>query len=330
MGLFDFLKKKPETPETTTPSALGAPASSDSATTPAAAPAGPRYKGSNFTLPVEEASAVPSMPLMPMMPAQESGSEQFMELPYQPTNVLEELLMRAVHEPNLRPAFYQALLHEELYAVTLPKEGQPGGEAHLEPGMEIQLQVLHDGNIPLFSSVDRIFEGGVTPDSVSYIHVRGLDLLQMVQATDCVLNPFSPAGKLLTSQEIQDLLASDLINLPAAPAEGEQLPVQLGPPTALPTALLEALTGFCAGKEFIEQAFIAEMRIENSPEPPRLLLALQADSPEQNPEFLQELGPVMEGRIEGYQFVDMMLLNPTSDEPLNEYFNQQEPFYKRG
>lgn len=327
MGLFDFLKKKPETPEI--PSAP-TPAPASAGATPATAPAGPRYKGSNFTLPVEEAPAAPSMPLIPMMPAQESGSEQFMELPYQPTNVLEELLMRAVQEPNLRPAFYQALLHEELYAVTLPKEGQPGGETQIEPGMEIQLQVLHDGNIPLFSSVDRIFEGGVTPDSVSYIHVRGLDLLQMVQATDCVLNPFSPAGKLLTSQEIQDLLTSDLINLPNAPAEGEQLPVQLGPPTVPPTALLESLSEFCAGKDFIEQAFIAEMHIENSTEPSRLLLAFQTDSPEQNPEFLQELGPVMEGRIEGYPFVDMMLLNPTSDEPLNQYFNQQEPFYKRG
>ncbi|WBO86415.1 enhanced serine sensitivity protein SseB C-terminal domain-containing protein [Hymenobacter yonginensis] len=329
MGLFDFLKKKPETPETfSAPSASPAAPAADSAAA-APAPAGPRYKGSNYTLPVEEAPAAPMMLMMPMMPDDEAGDEQMMEFPYQPTNILEELLMRAVHEPNLRPAFYQALLHEQLYAVTLPQEGQPGGEVQIEPGMEIQLQVLHDGNIPLFSSAERIFEGGVTPESVSYIHVRGLDLLQMVQATNCVLNPFSPAGKLLTSQEIQDLLVSDLVNLPAGP-EGDQVPVQLGPPTTEPTELLAALREFCAGKEFLEQAYLAEMRIENSEVPPRLLLAFQADSPEQNPEFLQELGPVIEGRLEGYQFVDMMLLNPASDEPLNQYFIHQEPFYKRG
>jgi hypothetical protein len=325
MGLFDFLKKKPETPETSsTPSASPATPAADSA----AAPAGPRYKGSNYTLPVEEAPAAPMMPMMPMLPAEEAGDEQMLEFPYQPTNVLEELLMRAVHEPNLRPAFYQALLHEQLYAVTLPQEGQPGGEVQIEPGMEIQLQVLHDGNIPLFSSAERIFEGGVTPESVSYIHVRGLDLLQMVQATNCVLNPFSPAGKLLTSQEIQDLLVSDLVNLPTGP-ENDQVPVQLGPPATEPTALLEALRAFCASKDFLAQAYLAEMSIESSDVPPRLLLAFQADSPEQDPEFLQELGPVIEGRLEGFQFVDMMLLNPASDEPLNQYFAQQEPFYKR-
>ena len=327
MALFDFLKKKPGTPEISTPSASpAAPATPDSATP---APAGPRYKGSNYTLPVEEAPAAPMMPMMPMLPAEEAGDEQMMEFPYQPTNILEELLMRAVHEPNLRPAFYQALLHEQLYAVTLPQEGQPGGEVPIEPGMEIQLQVLHDGNIPLFSSAERIFEGGVTPESVSYIHVRGLDLLQMVQATNCVLNPFSPAGKLLTSQEIQDLLVSDLVNPPTGP-EGDQVPVQLGPPVDEPTELMEALREFCAGKEFLEQAYLAEMRIESSDVPPRLLLAFQADSPEQDAEFLQELGPVIEGRLQGFEFVDMMLLNPASDEPLNQYFAQQEPFYKRG
>ncbi|WBA43370.1 enhanced serine sensitivity protein SseB C-terminal domain-containing protein [Hymenobacter canadensis] len=327
MALFDFLKKKPETPESpSTPSASpAAPASSNSA----AAPAGPRYKGSNYTLPVEEAPAAPMMPMMPMLPAEEAGDEQMMEFPYQPTNILEELLMRAVQEPNLRPAFYQALLHEQLYAVTLPQEGQPGGEVQIEPGMEIQLQVLHDGNIPLFSSAERIFEGGVTPESVSYIHVRGLDLLQMVQATNCVLNPFSPAGKLLSSQEIQDLLASDLVNPPTGP-EGDQVPVQLGPPTVEPTELLAALREFCADREFLQQAYLAEMRIESSDVPPRLLLAFQADSPEQDPEFLQELGPVIEGRLQGFEFVDMMLLNPASDEPLNQYFALQEPFYKRG
>jgi len=322
MGLFDFLKKKPETPQTPpapAPDATSTPASA------ASAPTGPRYKGSNYTLPVEETA--PPMPAMPpLIPEPTYGQPSMPDFPFPPTNILEELLMRAVNEANLRPAFYQALLHEELLAVTLPKEGEAGGELEVTPGMEIQLQVLNDGKIPLFSSPDRIFEGGMEPEGVSFIRVRGLDLLQMVQATDCVLNPFSPAGKLLTSQEIQELLASDLTTPPAG-APGGQVPVQLGPPAEEPTALLEALRDFCADRPFVEQAFIAEMRIENSPEPPRLLLAFQTD--EQQAEFLQELGPIIEGRLEGYQFVDMMVLNPTAEEPLNQYFDQQQPFYQR-
>jgi hypothetical protein len=320
MGLFDFLKKKPETPAT--PPA----AASDATSTPASAssaPAGPRYKGSNYTLPVEETA--PPMPSMPLIPEPTYGQPPIPNFPFPPSNILEELLMRAVNEPNVRPAFYQALLHEPLMAVTLPKEGDEGGEVEITPGMEIQLQVLNDGKIPLFSAPERIFEGGMPAESVSFIRVRGLDLLQMVQATDCVLNPFSPAGKLLTSQEIQELLASDLTTPPAEGAD--QVPVQLGPPAEAPTALLEGLNEFCASRPFVEKAYLAEMRIENSPELPRLLLAFQTD--EQQAEFLQELGPVIEGKIEGYQFVDMMVLNPTSEEPINQYFEQQEPFYQR-
>jgi hypothetical protein len=262
---------------------------------------------------------------MPLIPEPAYGQPPQPNFPYPPTNVLEELLMRAANEPNIRPAFYQALLHEDVLAVTLPKEGDAGGEVPLTPGMEIQLQVLNDGKIPLFTSVERVFEGGLAPEGISYIRVRGQDLLQMVQATDCVLNPFSAAGKLLTSQEMQDLLASDLM---ATPAQGPgQVPVQIGPPATPPTVLLDALSEYCATRPVIEKAYLAELRIENSQEPPRVLLAFLTD--DQQADFLQELGPVIEGRIEGYQFVDMMVLNPASDEPLNQYFDQQEPFYQR-
>lgn len=320
MGLFDFLKKKPDTPAT--PSA---PTNTESDAT-AGAPAGPRYKGSNYSLPVEESAAprmpIPPMPPMPPMPQQ--GAPAPIDFPYPPANILEELLMRATHEANLRPAFYQALVNEELLAVMLPKEGEPGGEVALEPGTEVQLQVLNDGKIPLFSSIDRIFDGGVSPEGISYFRVRGHDLLQMVQSTDCVLNPFSPAGKLLTSQEIQELLA----NVSAEAAAAPNVPVQLGPPATEPTELLEALREFNAAQPAIEVAYLAEMRLENSPEPPRLLLAFLTD--DQDPAFLQELGPIIQGRLEGYQFVDMMIINPASDEPLNQYFAQQEPYYHRG
>lgn len=326
MGLFDFLKKKPATPE---PSPAAAPANApagDAASAPKPAPTGPRYKGSNYTLPVEETPAAPFVPPMPAMP--QAAPEAPVQFPYQPSNVLEELLMRAAHEPALRPAFYQALVNEELFAVTPPNPDNPSsGELQLTPGMEIQLQVLHDGKIPLFSSVERIHEGGVAPADVTYIRVRGFDLLQMVQAADCVLNPFSPAGKLLASQEIQDLLAGNLF--PPADGPGGQVPVQLAPPADEPTELLEALRAFATNKPFIAQAYLAEMRLENSDEPPRLLLAFRVPD-NQDPAFLQELGPIIEGRLQGYQFVDMMLLMPSgAQEPLNQYFDQQTPYYQK-
>jgi hypothetical protein len=45
---------------------------------------------------------------------------------------------------------------------------------------------------------------------------------------------------------------------------------------------------------------------------------------------MQELGPVLEGKTDVYQFVDLMMLNLESQEGVNPYFRTIEPFYKKG
>ncbi|OUJ72273.1 enhanced serine sensitivity protein SseB C-terminal domain-containing protein [Hymenobacter crusticola] len=313
MGLFDFLKSKKPTDAPATP----APADSSAAPTTTPGAAGPRYKGSNYTAPAPAAPPAPVIPPMPPMPQPPA---------FQPTNILEELLMRAATEPQVRPGFYQALLQEEVIVITAPKEGVPAGEVTVEAGSEIQLQVLHDGKIPVFTSKDRIFDGENVPEPLSYLRLRGFDLFNMVQGADCALNPFSVVGKLLPAAEIADLLSGNLFQGAGAPPEGAQM--LIGPPAEEPTALIEALRAYCAEHPFIEVAHLAELRLENSEEPPRLLLAFQTET--NDPAFLQELGPVIQGNLSStHQFVDMMLIDPSSDEPLNQYFQQVEPTYQR-
>jgi len=244
---------------------------------------------------------------------------------FTPTNILEELLMRAAAEPEVRPSFYQALLAEELIVITAPKEDTPAGEVTVEAGTEIQLQVLHDGKIPVFTSKERIFDGENVPEPLSFLRLRGFDLFNMIQGADCALNPFSVVGKLLPAGEIADLLAGKLFEGGPAAPEGQML---IGPPAEYPAALADALRAYCAEQPFIEAAYLAELRLENSPEPPRLLLAFHTE--QSDPAFLQELGPIIQGTLQGdHQFVDMMLLDPSSDEPLNQYFAQVEPVYQR-
>ncbi|WP_324678475.1 enhanced serine sensitivity protein SseB C-terminal domain-containing protein [Hymenobacter sp. GOD-10R] len=314
MGLFDFLKSKKPTDAPATP----APADSSAAPAPAAPSAGPRYKGSNYTAPAPEAPVAPVIPPMPVPPMPQPPA-------FQPTNVLEELLMRAATEPQVRPGFYQALLQEEVIVITAPQEGVPAGEVTVEAGSEIQLQVLHDGKIPVFTSKDRIFDGENVPEPLTYLRLRGFDLFNMVQGADCALNPFSVVGKLLPAAEIADLMSGNLFQGAGAP-DGTQM--LIGPPAEEPTALIEALRAYCAEHSFIEIAHLAELRLENSQEPPRLLLAFQTE--QNDPAFLQELGPVIQGTLSStHQFVDMMLIDPNSDEPLNQYFQQVEPLYQR-
>lgn len=304
MGLFDFLKNKPAaTPPATTPAA------------PAEKPAdGPRYQGAKFTAP--PAPAVPELPRLPEPPP----------LPFTPENVLEQLLLLAATDENARPAFYQALLQEEILMILAPMEGLAPGEVVLAEGQEIQLQILADGKLPIFSSPPRLTDGGVDNGPVSYVRVPGHAFFNMVQGQDCVLNPFSPAGKLLPKDELAALLAGQLTG-PIAP-DGGEAQVLLSQPAEYPTAIANALRAWCATQPHIRAAYLAQLQLADNPDVPRLLLAFESTSTD--PNFLQELGPVLQDQTNAYQFVDLMLLDIASDEGVNPYFRQIAPFYQQG
>ena len=311
MGLFDFLKNKPaESPATPSPAAPNATPA------PADKPAGgPRYQGAKFTAPVEPEPAVPTYQVPEPMP-----------FPFEPENVLEQLLLLAATDENARPAFYQALLQEEILMILAPMEGVEPGEVVLAEGQEIQLQVLSDGKLPIFSSPPRLSEGGVDNGPVSYVRIPGHAFFSMVQGQDCVLNPFSPAGKILPKDELAALLNGQLTG-PLSPAGGDAQ-VLLSQPAETPQAVADAVAAWATSQSHIEAAYLAQMQVATNPDVPRLLLAFISSSPD--PAFMQELGPVLEGKTNVFQFVDLMLLNPESEEGVNPYFRTIEPFYKAG
>ncbi|WP_046242837.1 enhanced serine sensitivity protein SseB C-terminal domain-containing protein [Hymenobacter terrenus] len=310
MGLFDFLKNKPgdEKPATPAPATPGTP--------PAGAdkPAnGPRYQGAKFTAPPEPVAPVPTFQL-PEPPPQ----------PFAPENVLEQLLLLAATDENARPAFYQALLQEEILMILAPNENLAEGEVVLTEGQEIQLQILSDGKLPIFSSVPRLTDGGVDNGPVSYVRLPGHAFFNMIQGQDCVLNPFSPAGKLLPKDELAALLAGQLTG-PLSPGGGDAQ-VLLSQPAEFPTTIAEAVATWAATQSHIEAAYLAQMQLADNPNVPRLLLAFESTS--LDPSFMQELGPVLQGKTDAYQFVDLMLVDKTSDEGVNPYFRTVEPFYR--
>ncbi|WP_201981989.1 enhanced serine sensitivity protein SseB C-terminal domain-containing protein [Hymenobacter rubidus] len=309
MGLFDFLKNKP---------ADDKPASAATPGTPTPAPekpaGGPRYQGAKFTAPPEPAAPVPTYQVPEPLP-----------LPFKPENVLEQLLLLAATDENARPAFYQALLQEEILMILAPMEGIEPGEVTLAEGQEIQLQILSDGKLPIFSSPPRLSDGGVDNGPVSYVRIPGHAFFNMVQGQDCVLNPFSPAGKLLPKDELAALLNGQLTG-PLSPAGGDAQ-VLLSQPAEYPQAIADGVAAWAASQPHIEAAYLAQMQLANNPDVPRLLLAFISTNPD--PSFMQELGPVLEGKTNVYQFVDLMLLDMNSEEGVNPYFRTIEPFYQK-
>ncbi|HET9504589.1 MAG TPA: enhanced serine sensitivity protein SseB C-terminal domain-containing protein [Hymenobacter sp.] len=322
MGLFDIFKNKPESAPA--PGATPTPAPADgSAAAPAAPKSGPRYQGSNYVAPGPPAPMpVPAPgqqfmpPPMPEMPA----PGEMPELPFQPENVLEELLLIATVNEAARPDFYRALLGEEVLLVLAPQEGQEPGEATLEEGAQIQLQVLQDNKIPIFSSVARMSDNGVDNGPVTYVRIPGHAFFQMTQGQDVVLNPFSAAGKLLPADEIGAMLSGQLTQAGGLPPDAQ---VTLSQPENLPEGLEDSLRAFGATVPTVRAIYLAQMGLANDPaQPPRLLLAF--DTTDQNPEFLPQLGPALEGHTGEYQHVDLMLLDLNSDEGVNPYFKMEE------
>jgi hypothetical protein len=325
MGLFDFLKNKPES----APAGSPTPAQPDANQTGDAAPkSGPRYQGSKYVAPVEP-TPVPPMPPMPPMPMGLDGqgplaSPPMPEFPFEPQNVLEHLLLLAPVDENARPAFYQALLQENILMVLAPDENMGTGEIQLAEGQQIQLQVLQDGRLPIFTSEARLSDGGMDASTIAWTPIPGQAFFAMTQGQDCVLNPFSPAGKLLPAAEIQALLTGQLTQGGGLPADAQ---VTLSTPE-LPEGLAESLTEFGTSNADIRAIYVAQMQLAgDDSQPPRLLLGF--DTISHDPDFMQQLGPALEGRTGDFQHVDLMLLDLTSEEGVNPYFQQPEvqPIY---
>ena len=308
MGLFDFLKKPDATPAPApTPPAAANPA----APTPDAKPkGGPRYQGSQYVAPAAPVPATPAPLAPPPAP----------EFPYEPQNILEHLLLLAPVDENARPAFYQALLQENILMVLAPDENIGTGEVQLTEGQQIQLQVLQDGRLPIFTSEARLSDGGMEAGGVAWVAIPGQAFFGMTQGQDCVLNPFSAAGKLLPAAEIQALLSGQLTPGNGLPPDAQ---VTLSAPAQLPEGLVESLADFGASNPNVTKVFLAQMQLAgDESQPPRLLLGFE--TLDQDPAFMQELGPALEGRTGDFQHVDLMLIDPNSDEGVNPYFRQPE------
>jgi hypothetical protein len=327
MGLFDFLKNKPES----APASPATPAQPGTTPTEGEAPAksGPRYQGSKYVAPAEP-TPVPPMPPMPPFPGDLQGQGPLApppmpDFPFEPQNVLEHLLLLAPIDENARPAFYQALLQENILMVLAPDENLGTGEVQLTEGQQIQLQVLQDGRLPIFTSEARLSDGGMDAGTIAWTPIPGQAFFAMTQGQDCVLNPFSPAGKLLPAAEIQALLTGQLTQGGGLPADAQ---VTLSAPE-LPEGLADSLTEFGTGNADIRAIYVAQMQLagDNS-QPPRLLLGF--DTISHDPDFMQQLGPALEGRTGDFQHVDLMLIDLTSEEGVNPYFQQPEvtPVYK--
>lgn len=121
-----------------------------------------------------------------------------------PENELEQCLMRAVSTTSAKKEFYQKLLWNQLYILTV--EYPDTKESSEKDTTTVRFITFEKGQIPIFTSENRIFDKGVIKEKVPYVSLKGQDLFGVAKGATFILNPYSNYRKELIPEEIEDIL----------------------------------------------------------------------------------------------------------------------------
>lgn len=123
-----------------------------------------------------------------------------------PENELEKSLIRASSEISARKEFYQKLLWNQLFVLTDGHSNAEEGIQTLEEDTIVRFVTFEQGQIPIFTSTNRIFDKGIIKEEVPFMSLKGQDLFGIAKGATFVLNPYSDYGKELVPVEIENLM----------------------------------------------------------------------------------------------------------------------------
>lgn len=123
-----------------------------------------------------------------------------------PENELEQSLMQAASETSAQRDFYTKLLWNQLYILTGKHPDSDKGNQTLEKDTTVLFYVFENGQIPIFTSTNRIFDNGIVKEHVPYISLKGQDLFEVAKGSTFIVNPYSKYGKILLPEEIESLM----------------------------------------------------------------------------------------------------------------------------
>ncbi len=123
-----------------------------------------------------------------------------------PENELERYLMEAASDLDARKYFYQKLMWNQLVVLTPDYIEMEEGTQKVETNTTVKLVSFNDGVIPVFTSLNRIFDQDIMREKVSYVSLKGQDLFGLTKGSTLVLNPYSPYSKELLPDEIEQLM----------------------------------------------------------------------------------------------------------------------------
>lgn len=243
-----------------------------------------------------------------------------------PENELEKSLMKASSDVSARDEFYTKLLWNELIVLTSGSLASKKGAEILDPGTDVEFVTFANGEIPVFTSTNRIFDKGVIKEEVPIMALKGQDLFGFTKGASFILNPYSEYGKQLVPQEIESLLNGSIFEHSNAVTIPQDTQVLLGQPSKYPTELAQALSNLFLKEQAVKFAYLATIKTDNSNQPPHLIIALDVEG-DMSP-ITAKAGPLAEQVMGKNKIIDFMKIDKSNG--ISDYFiNNTQAFYKR-
>lgn len=242
-----------------------------------------------------------------------------------PENRLEALLMQAASDPGARPEFYKELLEADLFVLIVPGN-HPHGKFVAQEGETLSIKGINvEGKklIPVFTSERRLREYIQSQDNLAKLNGSALLSMIATQENGIVLNPASSYGKEFSPQEVASLADSSIFQ-PQQQLITKETKVLIGMPEVYPTNVVNALSAYFQGKPEVKKAYVAQIHVPDSGEPPHLIFSIQADGDFR--QIASDVSVVFQSALGRGQFADLIQFGQGS---LDDYFNSQQPFFQR-
>jgi hypothetical protein len=218
---------------------------------------------------------------------------------------IDEIFDLASKDIAYRPLFYRIILEKELYVLIYHDDNLPVGKFISDEKTTLQVRTLADGKIPIFTSVDKIFDNGVIKEQVNYVTMKGKVIFDMFKEPPIILlNPYSRPSKEFLPDEIKKIREGELFKPDEEHTIKAGVNISLGIPANYPTELVGTLKKYCDTRVEVKAAYLGLMHDSSSKEAPHLLVGL--DITNNAKEIFGEVGETIRAHIPEGEPVDMI------------------------
>ncbi len=221
----------------------------------------------------------------------------------EPENI-DEIFALAASDVSYRPLFYRTILDTDLYLLTFQNE-----EGKNETGVKVKN--LDNGKVPIFTSIEKIFENNIIIEEVNHIVVRGKSIFENCpDDITIVLNPYSIPTKEFTPLEIRKLVNGELFKPDQTRQARMESNILISQPKVDPISLAESIRKYCVTRREIRGAYLALMEDTSSEELPHLIVGLEING--NIKEIFGELTEVIRPNIPNGEPIDMIDISGNS------------------